>query len=151
MAHNAEIISDLKNLLTIVNDGKEGYETSSEATDKIELKGIFLKYVAQRASYAMELREHIATHGGNTENESGNVLGAIHRTWIDLKQALSSKADKAILDAIVTGENVALQTYNRYIADYSEHADHLALLRKQRDGIQDAVQEMHSLLSARQQ
>jgi uncharacterized protein (TIGR02284 family) len=150
MESNKEIIRDLKNLLAIVNDGKEGYESSSEATDKIELKGVFLRYAAQRALYASELSAHIATHGGNADNESGEILGAIHRTWIHLKQALSSKEDKAILDAVVTGETVALQTYNQYIADYSDHADHIDLLRRHRDGIMDALQEMHTLLSARQ-
>jgi uncharacterized protein (TIGR02284 family) len=148
MESNNEIIRDLKELLAIINDGKEGYQASSEATNKPELKSVFLKYAAQRATFASELRTHIATHGGDAGNDSGGVLGAIHRTWIDVKQALSSKEDKAILDAVVTGETVALQTYNRYIADYADHADHIELLRRQRDGIQDALQEMHSLLSA---
>lgn len=150
MENKKEIIRDLKKLLSLINDGKEGYEASSEATDRIELKGVFLKYAAQRAFFADELAAHIATHGGIAHNESGDILGALHRTWIDIKQALSSKEDKAILDAIVTGEKVALQTYNHVIADYADHADHIELLRRQRDGIQDAVQEMHTLLSARQ-
>jgi uncharacterized protein (TIGR02284 family) len=150
MESNKEIIRDLKNVLAIINDGKEGYESSSKATDNIDLKGVFLNYAAQRALFADELKAHIALHGGDAGNESGGVLGSMHRTWIDVKQALSSKEDKAILDAVVTGETVALQTYNRYIADYSDHADHLELLRRQRDGIQDAIKEMHTLLSARQ-
>jgi uncharacterized protein (TIGR02284 family) len=149
MESNREIINDLKNLLAIVNDGKEGYETASEATDKIELKGVFLRYAAQRALYASELKAHIATHGGNAENESGGVLGALHRTWIDIKQALSGKEDQAILDAVITGEVRALQRYNGYIADYADHADHIELLRRQRDGIEEAAHEMQSLLSAR--
>jgi len=150
MESNREIVRDLKELLAILNDGKAGYETSSEATDKIELKGLFLKFAAQRAFFAQEMKDHIATHGGHAENEKGGVLGAIHRAWIDIKQALSSKEDKAILDAVATGEIAALQTYNRYIADYSDHADHIDLLRRQRDGIQDALQEVYALQSARQ-
>lgn len=150
METNKEIISDLKDLLSILNDGKEGYETASETTNKIELKGVFLKYAAQRALYASEMEEHITLHGGTPDNESGGVLGALHRTWIDIKQTLTGKADKSILDAVVTGETTALQKYNGYIANYSDHADHIDLLRRQRDGIQDAIQEMHSLLSGGQ-
>jgi len=150
MESNREIVRDLKQLLAILNDGKEGYETSSEATDKIELKGLFLKFAAQRAFFANELKDHIAAHGGRAENEKGGVLGAMHRAWIDIKQALSSKEDKAILDAVATGEIAALQTYNRFIADYSDHADHIELLRRHRDGIQDALQEVYVLQSARQ-
>jgi uncharacterized protein (TIGR02284 family) len=149
METNKEIISDLKELLSIVNDGKEGYETSSEATEKIELQGVYLKYAAQRAGYAEELRAHIATHGGDADNESGGVLGALHRTWIDIKQALSSKEDVAILEAIVTGEKAAIDKYDQYISDYVDHADHIELLKKQREGVLEALKEIESLLVQR--
>jgi uncharacterized protein (TIGR02284 family) len=149
METNKEIISDLKELLSIVNDGKEGYESSSEATETIELQGVFLKYAAQRAAYAEELRAHIATHGGDADNESGGVLGALHRTWIDIKQALSSKEDVAILDAIVTGEKAAIDKYDEYISDYTDHADHIELLKKQREGVLEALKEIESLLIQR--
>jgi uncharacterized protein (TIGR02284 family) len=145
METNKEIISDLKELLSIVNDGKEGYESSSEATEKIELQGVFLKYAAQRAAYAEELRAHIATHGGDADNESGGVLGALHRTWIDIKQALSSKEDLAILEAIVTGEKAAIEKYDEYISDYTDHADHIDLLKKQRGGVLEALKEIETL------
>jgi uncharacterized protein (TIGR02284 family) len=149
METNKEIISDLKELLSIVNDGKEGYESSSEATETIELQGVFLKYAAQRAAYAEELRAHIATHGGDADNESGGVLGALHRTWIDIKQALSSKEDVAILNAIVTGEKAAIDKYDEYISDYTDHADHIELLKKQREGVLEALKEIESLLIQR--
>jgi len=147
MESNKEIISDLKDLLSIVNDGKEGYESASETTDNIELKGSFLKYSAQRAGYAEELRAHIATHGGDAENESGGVLGALHRTWIDIKEALSSKEDAAILEAIVTGEKAAIEKFDKYIADYVDHADHLDLLKRQRAGVAEALVEIEGLLA----
>lgn len=149
METNKEIISDLKDLLSILNDGKEGYESAGEATESIELQGTFLKYAAQRAGYAEELRAHIATHGENAENESGGVLGALHRTWIDIKQALSSKEDAAILDAVVTGEKAAIEKYDKYISDYADHADHIELLKKQRAGVLEALKEIESLLVAR--
>lgn len=146
METNKEIISDLKELLSIVNDGKEGYESASEATDTIELQGVFLKYAAQRAAYAEELRAHIAVHGADAGNESGGVLGALHRTWIDIKQALSSKEDKAILEAVVTGEKAALDKYDEYISDYTDHADHIDLLKRQREGVLEALKEIEAEL-----
>jgi uncharacterized protein (TIGR02284 family) len=146
METNKEIISDLKELLSIVNDGKEGYESAAEATNTIELQGTFLKYAAQRTAYAEELRAHIAVHGGDAENESGGVLGALHRTWIDIKQALSSKEDKAILEAVVTGEKAALDKYDEYISDYTDHADHIDLLKRQREGVLEALKEIEAEL-----
>ncbi|ALL07075.1 hypothetical protein AQ505_17240 [Pedobacter sp. PACM 27299] len=144
METNNEIINDLKGLVNIVNDGKEGYESASEATDSIELQGLFLKYSAQRAGYAMELKDHIALHGGDSENESGGILGALHRTWIDIKQALSSKEDVAILSAIETGEKAAIEKYDQALEDYQSHADHIELLQRQRTGILEALKEIET-------
>lgn len=145
MESNTEIIDDLKGLVSIVNDGKEGYESASEATEDISLKGLFLKYSAQRAGYAMELKEHIAKHGGDSENEEGGILGILHRSWIDIKQALSSKEDAAILGAVVTGEKAALEKYDKCIADHVSHEDHIVLLMRQRDGIKAALNEIETL------
>lgn len=144
METNNEIISDLKGLVNIVNDGKEGYESASEATDSIELKAVFLKISAQRAAFAIELKNHIAQHGGDSDNEEGGILGALHRTWIDIKQALSSKEDAAILGAIETGEKAALEKYDKVLEDYASHKDHIELLQKQRTGILEALKEIET-------
>lgn len=144
MESNKEIISDLKGLVNIVNDGKEGYESASETTDSIELKGLFLKYSAQRAGYALELKEHIVQHGGDSENEDGGILGSLHRTWIDIRQALSSKEDAAILSAIETGEKAAIEKFDKCLEDYASHADHIGLLQKQRTGILEALREIET-------
>jgi hypothetical protein len=36
-----EVISDLKEILQLVNDGKEGYQSAADATDSAELKALF--------------------------------------------------------------------------------------------------------------
>ena len=146
MESNKEIISDLNSLVTILNDGKKGYESAAETTDSLELKAVFGKYALERAAYAAELKAHIKTHGGNEDdNETGGVLGVVHRTWIDIKQAFAGNDNKAILDAIITGEKAAIEKYDGYIADYTDHADHLALLKKQRDSIQQDLTQIESL------
>lgn len=143
--NNEIIISDLQGLVNIVNDGKEGYEMASKNTDDIELKAVFLKYSVQRASYAMELKEHIAQHGGNSDNTSGGILGILHRAWIEVKQTLSTKEDLSILGAIETGEQEALDKYDQLIVDPLTHSDHISLLKTQRGGIADALREIQSL------
>ena len=145
MENNQEIISDLRGLINIINDGKEGYKSSADATDNVELKAVFLKYVAQRALYENELKAHIAKHGGTSENEDGGILGAIHRTWIDIKEALTDKSETAVLGAVITGENAALEKYDMAIEDNKLHQDHLNLLTEQRNGIAEALKEIEVL------
>lgn len=143
METNTTIINDLKGLVSILNDGKEGYLSASEVTDSIELKDVFLRFASQRIGYAEELKSHIALHGGNSENEEGGLLGILHRTWIDIKQALSSKEDEAILEAIETGEKTAIERYDELIDD-ENHTDHVELLQKQRTGILEALKEIET-------
>lgn len=145
MENNQEIISDLKGLVSIINDGKEGYQSASESTDNVELKAVFLKYVAERALYENELKSHLAKHGGDSDNDGGGILGAIHRTWIDIKEALTDKSETALLSAVVTGEKAALAKYDSAIEDNQLHQDHLNLLTSQRNGIAEALKEIEVL------
>ena len=147
MKSNRQIIIELKELLRLVNEGKEKFERSSEAADKIELKGLFLRFSAQRALYASELEAHMEKHGAKADAEHAGLLDTFHQTWNDIKQALSSKEDKAILKAVLDGEKVTLDKYNRLIADFDDHADHLELLRTQRDGVVEAMEAVYELLS----
>ena len=71
-------------------------------------------------------------------------MGALHRTWIDIKQSLSSKEDTAILEAVATGEKAALEKYDNALENYVEHADHIELLRRQRAGIAEALSAVES-------
>ena len=145
MGNNQEIVSDLKGLIAIINDGKEGYQSASESTDNVELKAVFLKYVAERALYENELKAHLVQHGATPDNEEGGILGAIHRTWIDIKEALTDKSETALLGAVVTGEKAALAKYDAAIEDNQLHEDHLNLLTSQRNGIAEALKEIEVL------
>lgn len=145
MKNNEEIISDLKGLVNIVNDGKEGYESAAETTDNAELKTLFNNYSIQRATFAADLKSHIATHGGHSDNDEGGILGAIHRTWIDIKEALTVNDDESVLEAITTGEKAAIAKYDAVLADYTDHADYYHLLKSQRDSIQEALTKIETL------
>lgn len=145
MKNNNEIIDDLKGLVNIINDGKEGYESAAETTDSAELKTLFYGFSIERSTYAADLKSHISSHGGNSDNDSGGMLGALHRTWIDVKQVFTSNESEAILEAITTGEKAAIEKYDAVLADYTDHEDHYNLLKKQRDGIQAALSKIENL------
>jgi uncharacterized protein (TIGR02284 family) len=132
-----EVVSDLNNLVELVNDGKEGYQHAAAKTDAPELKALFLKLSGERIVYAEELKEHILTHGGETDNEEGGVLGGLHRGWISIKELFTANDNAALLEAITTGEKAAIAKY-----DYADHADHLGLLKSQREGIQTALNDI---------
>lgn len=145
MENNKEIIDDLKGLVSIVNDGKEGYLSAAETTDNVELKALFTQYAGERKIYETELKNHIQKHGGNSENDEGGILGAIHRTWIDIKEALTDKSETALLSAVITGEKAALEKFDSVIEDSQLHQDHMDLLTSQRNGIAETLKNIEVL------
>jgi len=106
------------------------------------LKAFLSQTSGERIVYASELKEHIAAHGGEADNENGGLLGGLHRAWLNVKQSLSSNDDQEILKAITTGERAAIAKYNELIADFADHADHIKLLTEQRDGVANALSQV---------
>lgn len=145
MKDQNEIVSDLKGLINILNDGKVGYKEAMDNVKSENLKSIFLDFSNQRYAYAEDLRNHVTQHGGDSDNEEGGVLGALHRAWLDIKETFTGDDDSAILDAIITGEEAALAKYDEVLKDYADHADHYELLARQREGIAEALTKIESL------
>ena len=134
-----ETINDIKGLIHILNDGKEGYKSAGEATNSEELKGLFQTYETERAIFAEDLKSHLTVHGAISGNEEGDGPGTLHRIWIDIRQAFSSHDDTAILAALETGEKAALNKFDAVLDNPEMHSDHLELLQKQRTGIRMAL------------
>ncbi|WP_017259433.1 ferritin-like domain-containing protein [Pedobacter arcticus] len=145
MKNQNEIVSDLKGLINILNDGKVGYKEAVGNVKSENLKSTFLELSNQRYAYEEELKAHILQHGGSSDNDEGGVLGALHRAWLDIKDAFTADNDAAILEAITTGEKAALAKYDEVLEDYRDHADHYAMLSKQREGIASALAKIESL------
>ncbi len=145
MKDQNEIVSDLKGLINILNDGKIGYKEAVSNVKSESLKSTFLEFSNQRYAFEEELKAHILQHGGSSDNDEGGVLGALHRAWLDIKDAFTSDDDSAILAAIATGEKAALDKYDEVLEDYKDHADHYAMLSKQREGIASALSRIESL------
>lgn len=103
-------IEALNHLITIATDGQHGYSTAAEHAKDPVLKASFLKYAAERAEFAFELRSLVREAGGEADSGGGPV-GALHRTWIDIKTAVTSQDNKAVLNECITGENAAVAAY----------------------------------------
>ena len=145
MKDQNEIIADLKGLVSIVNDGKEGYKEAAEKVKSIELKAMFTEFSMERSTYEDDLKSHILQHGGESSNEEGGFLGTLHRTWIDIKGAISTSEDSAILNTIITGEKAAIAKFDEVLRDFETHEDHYALLMRQREGIDNTLTKIEEL------
>ena len=145
MKDQSEIVSDLKGLINILNDGKIGYKEAVDNVKSESLKSTFLEFSNQRHDFEEELKAHLLQHGDSSDNDEGGVLGALHRAWLDIKEVFTADDDSAILEAITTGEKAALERYDEVLEDYRDHADHYAMLTRQREGIASALARIESL------
>jgi uncharacterized protein (TIGR02284 family) len=113
MSQQKEIISTINGLIETLKDGQEGFRQASEAVKDSQLKSLFGEYSLQRSKFAGELQnEAISLGEHNPENRSSSA-GAMHRAWINLKSAITSGDDHAVLAECERGEDSAVNEFKK--------------------------------------
>jgi uncharacterized protein (TIGR02284 family) len=111
MAQQKETISTINGLIETLKDGQEGYRQAAEAVKDPELKSLFNEYSLQRSRFAGELQSEAVGLGEDKPKDSSSATGAMHRAWINLKSAITSRDDHAILAECERGEDSAVKEY----------------------------------------
>ncbi|HEU4641606.1 MAG TPA: PA2169 family four-helix-bundle protein [Gemmatimonadaceae bacterium] len=107
---NDDVISVLNDLIETSEDGIKGFRECAEHVQNPEAKTFFNNRVALIERGLEELRAEVRRFGGDPEHR-GSVGGALHRAWIDLRAAVTSKDDHALLAEAERGEDVAVKNY----------------------------------------
>ena len=115
MAQQKEIISTINSLIETLKDGQEGFKQAAEAVKDSNLKSVLNEFSLQRSQFAGELQAEARQMGESEPEESGSASGAIHRAWIDLKSAITSGDDHAVLAECERGEDSAIKEYQEAI------------------------------------
>ena len=103
----------IENLIETLKDGQEGFKQAAEAVKDPQLKSTFEEYSRQRGRFAIELRSHAAAPDQRDSKISGSASGALHRSWINLKSALTAGDDHAILAECERGEDSAVEEFKK--------------------------------------
>jgi uncharacterized protein (TIGR02284 family) len=141
---NNKIIDRLNHLISIANDGKYGYENAAEDVNDITLKQMFRQYSLERARYADDLKREVAKLG-DSPDKGGGPLGALHRTWMDIKSTVTAGDREAILKTCTTGEEAAVKAYTEALNDEHITGKLKQLISEQLSGIQFALNSIRSL------
>ncbi|HKP92735.1 MAG TPA: PA2169 family four-helix-bundle protein [Chthoniobacterales bacterium] len=113
MSQQKEIISTINGLIETLKDGQQGFREASEAVKDSQLKSLFGEYSLQRAKFAGELQKEAISLGESNPEDSSSTAGAMHRAWINLKSAITSQDDHAILSECERGEDSAVAEYKK--------------------------------------
>jgi uncharacterized protein (TIGR02284 family) len=143
MTDSTHVIATLNNLIEISKDGEEGFRTSAKNIDDDLLKSFFLRRSLEVAGSVTELQDLVYALGGKPETSS-SINGALHRGWVDIKTAISSNDNLAVLNEVERGEDFALKAYEEAITqDLPPYVRDI--VQKQLEGVQRNHAEVKAL------
>lgn len=130
----SDVVKLLNDLIETSKDGEYGFRECAEHAKSTQIKSALLSRANDCASGASELQRLVTTYGGKAET-GGSATGAVHRGWVSLRSALTSKDDIAVLEEAERGEDSALKKY-RDASAKNLPADVQAVVSRQLQGTQ---------------
>lgn len=128
-----DVESVLNELIETSKDGEKGFVKAAEDAHDAELKSLFTQCAQRCREGAAELQSQVRAQGGSPE-KTGSAAAALHRGWISLKQAVSSREDKAILEECERGEDYAKAQYRKAL-ERDLPANVRAIVERQNQGV----------------
>ena len=100
----------LNHLIETCKDAERGFRHVAEHATDPAVKSLFLDIASQRARFAADLLPHAQRLGGANAAE-GTTAGTLHRTWIDLRSAISRRDPIATVYEAERGEHFSRGVY----------------------------------------
>jgi uncharacterized protein (TIGR02284 family) len=137
----------LKELIQTLKDGEKGYSEALTDVEDQDLKEVFKHYAVQRDGYLTELEDQMHQLNIKVEEDS-SLTGAVHRAFINLKAAITSKSRESILNECERGEEYAVKAYQAALQAEGLPGQLKPIIEKQYQGIQEATNKIKSLRDA---
>ena len=116
MAGNDKDLAVLSTLLSTVYDSVRGYEQSSRDVDSQAIQTLFHEGAKERAQVAHLLRDEIVRLGGEP-HDSPSMLGTAHQAFMKLREMVSEREDKAIIEEVERGEDYIKEKFEAAIGN----------------------------------
>lgn len=110
-----QTVSVLNDLLQITNDRIEGFGKVEGKVWEMypDVKDEYDRMISQSKIMKNELINLITEKKGNPK-DSASIAGAIHRTWIDIKNSFTlGNIEESTLENVVFGERAAIEAYQK--------------------------------------
>jgi uncharacterized protein (TIGR02284 family) len=107
----------------------KGYEDAAKDAESTRFAAMFAGFARDRGEAARMLQAEVTRLGGTPETGS-SLLAAAHRTFVDLRQAFTSKTDQAIIAEIERGEDHIKAKFASALQDEDLSPESLAVVRE---------------------
>ena len=132
---NNELIDTLNTLIETSRDGDNGFTACADDAKDASLRAYFT-ICATRCREAVHMLEELVRHHGGTPEQAGSIAGSLNRAWLNLRAAMSSNSDLAVLEECERAEDVAIRAY-RGALEQDLPADVRPVVKAQLDGAQE--------------
>jgi uncharacterized protein (TIGR02284 family) len=133
MTDKSNIADTLRDLAKTCRDGEKGYKEAADHAKSGELKSHFLQISSERGRFASQLESELDSMSKDVSKEEGHAVAALHRAWIDIKEALGG-GDHAILGWLEQGDDYAKAKYEKALRENLPEGV-MALVRQQSQSI----------------
>jgi uncharacterized protein (TIGR02284 family) len=105
-----QTISALQDLIQANIDSRDGFRYAAQSVDNLTLQSAFEEVADHRDGQADELAQYVAWNGEQPRRD-GSVAAAVHRTWMSVRELLSSDDLHAVLAEAERGEDAIRRAY----------------------------------------
>ena len=140
---NNKIINELNDILTRNYDAEKGYKEAAENVDHKQLQSFFTNQAQNRYDFGHQIKEEIRSLGGDPDKGT-STKGDLHRTWLNLRDSLSS-GNKALLEECIRGEKSAMEEYDELLNEDYVPASTKAIIRDHKSSIQTALSKLETM------
>lgn len=127
MPHKHDI-NVLNGLITTALDSMKSFEDAAEGAKNTRFASSFASFARERGKVAMALQTEVSRLGGRPEDRA-SFLGAAHRSFMDLKNALTCQNDKAIAAEVERGEDHIKAKFENAMCDPDIEPASLQIIR----------------------
>ena len=144
MAEHNETTTTLTTLIATLLDSVEGYQKSAGDVENPRFAELFNARAQERQQAVTGLQAAVAAAGGNPEDD-GSVMGAVHRGMQSLREAVSTRDDKAIVAEIERGEDYLKEKFEAALRHGELTGDAHAAVSTAWDSVKAGHDEMSAL------
>jgi uncharacterized protein (TIGR02284 family) len=112
----ADDITVLNSLIKTTLDSRKGFRDAAENAESTRFELMFREFAEERGQVAAVLQTEVRRLGGNPEDDS-SFLAAAHRTFMDLKNAITGTDDRAVIEEVERGEDYIKAKFETALKD----------------------------------
>lgn len=142
--HNQHDVDCLNGLISVTLDSAHGYEDASHDTKNGIFKTMFGKRAIERKQVTAELQTEVRRLLGGKPATSGTASGGAHRTFMNLKAAITG-SDEGIIASVESGEDLLKHAYEKALSDTDLSAPARDLVKRAFESVMSGHNEMSAL------